>query len=43
MAKITADMYQNHENHGKITASIHTPKRDVFISTCIYTVTGINI
>ena len=32
MAKITADMYQNHENHGKITASIHTPKRDVFIS-----------
>ena len=27
----------------KITASIHTPKRDVFISTCIYIVTGIII
>ena len=27
---------KNHENHGKISASIHTPKRDVFINTCIY-------
>jgi len=34
------------ENRGKITASIHTPKRDVFISTCVYryiVLTGINI
>jgi len=40
---ITADVCKNHENRGKITASIHTPKRDVFISTCVYIVTGINI
>jgi len=32
MAKITADICKIHENHGKITAPIHTPKRDVFIS-----------
>jgi len=31
------------KNRGKITASIHTLKRDVFISTCVYIITGINI
>jgi len=38
MAKITADICKNHENRGKITASIHKSKRDVFISTCVYIV-----
>jgi len=37
MAKITADIWKN---HGKIMASIHTPKRNVSISTCIYIVTS---
>ena len=27
---MTADICNNHENRGKITASIHTPKRHVF-------------
>jgi len=38
MARITADIC---ENRGKITASIHTPKRDIFISTRVYIVIGI--
>jgi len=42
MAKITTDICKNHKNRGKITASIHTPKRYV-MSTCAYIVTGINI
>jgi len=40
MGKMTADICNNHENRGKITASIHTPKRDVFfISICVYILT----
>jgi len=33
MAKITTEICKKkHENSGKITASIHTPKTDIFIS-----------
>jgi len=43
MAKITADICKNHENRGKITASIIHQNVRFFISTCAYIVTGINI
>ena len=36
MAEITTDICKNHENRGKITASIHTPERDVFSQPSIY-------
>jgi len=42
MAKITADICKKHEYRDKITAAIHTPKRAVIVSICVYIVT-INI
>jgi len=36
MAKVTADICKTHENRGKITALIHTPKRDMCLYCNVY-------